>query len=70
MKRKSFILVIILAAVAALLSLLLNTVFKAKPIVFIEKYKNGDYELFVKGKPYIVKGVCYNPVPIGSGHDY
>ena len=24
----------------------------------------------VQGKPYVVKGVCYNPVPIGQGQDY
>lgn len=24
----------------------------------------------VNGSPYIVKGVCYNPIPIGSNHEY
>ena len=24
----------------------------------------------VNGKPYIVKGVCYNPIPIGSNHEH
>ncbi len=24
----------------------------------------------VGGRPYVVKGVCYNPVPIGESHDY
>jgi len=26
--------------------------------------------LIVKSKPYVVKGVCYSPIPIGQKHDY
>jgi len=26
--------------------------------------------MIVEGRPYIVKGVCYNPIPIGSDHSY
>ncbi|MCM8801389.1 MAG: hypothetical protein NC912_05225 [Candidatus Omnitrophica bacterium] len=43
---------------------------KSKPKVYIQKLKNGHYSLMVEGKPYIVKGVCYNPIPIGQGYDY
>ena len=38
--------------------------------VFVKTLKNGHYQLIVKGKPYIIKGVCYNPIPIGKPHDY
>jgi len=38
--------------------------------VYIQKLKNSRYRLIVDGKPYVVKGVCYNPVPIGKGPDY
>ncbi|NLE91104.1 MAG: hypothetical protein GX598_00960 [Elusimicrobia bacterium] len=38
--------------------------------VAIRTLKNGDYQLLVCGRPYVVKGVCYNPVPIGQGSDY
>jgi len=38
--------------------------------VFIKKLKNQHYVLIVNGRPYVVKGVCYNPVPIGSNHEY
>jgi hypothetical protein len=38
--------------------------------VAVRKLKNGQYQLMVQGRPYIIKGVCYNPIPIGQGHDY
>jgi len=38
--------------------------------VFIKKLKGSRYELIVSGKPYIVKGVCYNPIPIGQSYEY
>jgi len=42
----------------------------AKPAVYIQKLKNQHYRLMVGGRPYIVKGVCYNPIPIGMDYDY
>lgn len=38
--------------------------------VYIKKVKGSRYKLTVEGKPYFVKGVCYNPVPIGQSYDY
>ncbi len=53
------------------LFLLLLTIGCAKqPKVFIKKLKNKNYQLIVEGRPYIVKGVCYNPIPIGRNHEY
>jgi beta-galactosidase/beta-glucuronidase len=43
---------------------------KTSSKVSIKKLKNGHYELIVNRKPYIVKGVCYNPIPIGKNHEY
>ncbi len=40
------------------------------PAVFIKKLKNSHYQLIVNQKPYIVKGVCYSPIPIGQNHEY
>ena len=37
---------------------------------YIRKLPESRYQLIVDGKPYIVKGVCYNPIPIGSNHEY
>ncbi|MGD9015542.1 MAG: hypothetical protein PVI33_05930 [Candidatus Omnitrophota bacterium] len=41
-----------------------------KPAVYIRKYKDSRYQLLVDNKPYIIKGVCYSPVPIGQNHEY
>ena len=35
--------------------------------IVIKKLTNGHYQLVVEGRPFIIKGVCYNPVPIGEG---
>ena len=43
---------------------------QAKPGVYIQKLKNQHYRLMVNDRTYIVKGVCYNPIPIGSNHEY
>jgi hypothetical protein len=42
----------------------------SSPKVFIKKLKHNRYQLTVERKPYIVKGVCYNPIPIGQNHQY
>jgi len=49
---------------------LLGLAQKKAPAVFIKTLKKKQYQLIVSNKPYIVKGVCYNPVPIGSSHEY
>jgi hypothetical protein len=41
-----------------------------KPRVYIKTLKNKHYQLTVAGRPYIIKGVCYSPVPIGKSFDY
>ena len=61
--------VLILVA-SIFLSFLLGMVSKPLPKVFIKKQKDGNYQLIVENKPFIVKGVCYNPIPIGQNHQY
>ncbi|MCX5714586.1 MAG: hypothetical protein NT033_07270 [Candidatus Omnitrophica bacterium] len=41
-----------------------------KSKVYIRKTKNNHFQLMVERKPYIVKGVCYSPIPIGKNHEY
>ena len=36
----------------------------------IRKTQQGGYQLFVEGKPFLIKGVIYNPTPIGEGYNY
>lgn len=43
---------------------------KSPPKIYVKRLSNGNYQLIVSKKPYIIKGVCYNPVPIGQGHTY
>ncbi len=38
--------------------------------VFVKTLKDNRYALIVNGSPYLIKGVCYNPVPVGEGYDY
>lgn len=44
--------------------------FAARPKVYIKKSNNGHYQLIANNKVYLVKGVCYNPIPIGQNHEY
>lgn len=37
--------------------------------VKIKRYRKG-FRLLVNRKPFIIRGVCYNPVPIGKGPTY
>ncbi len=38
--------------------------------VRVRTLKNGHFQLMVGRKPFVVKGVCYSPVPIGTNHQY
>ncbi|MFH0739205.1 MAG: hypothetical protein V2A59_05065 [Candidatus Omnitrophota bacterium] len=56
---------------ALILSLLfLFFVNKSNPRIYIQKLRNGHYRLMVQQRPYLVKGVCYSPIPIGKNHEY
>lgn len=72
-KAASLRLVTLCLGVLVTLSILVLTLGMAQrpvPKVYIKKFKNGHYQLIVERKPYIVKGACYNPVPIGQNHEY
>lgn len=36
----------------------------------VEIRKDNGYQLVVNGKPYLVKGFCYEPIPIGKDYEY
>lgn len=44
-----------------------KTVGKGK--VKLVEYNNKHYQLFVDDKPFIVRGICYSPNPVGSSPD-
>ncbi|MCG8430840.1 MAG: hypothetical protein MJA29_06690, partial [Candidatus Omnitrophica bacterium] len=57
-------------AVLCVLPLLLGMASKKRPRVYIRTLANGHYRLMVRNRPFVVKGVCYNPIPIGENHQY
>lgn len=66
---------LILSSVIGLLSIILLwlVVWKyvlPRPEVYIRKIREGHFQLFVQNKPYVVKGVVYQPIPIGHNHQY
>ena len=67
---------IIMAALVGLLVLLLAAAasliikFSAAPGVTIIKNSKGNYVLLENNKPFVVRGVCYSPIPAGESHLY
>ena len=41
-----------------------------KPSISINQDKDGNYQLFVGAEPFLIKGVCYTPIPIGKSYAY
>jgi beta-galactosidase len=72
--------VVILIGLAILLVILFSMLFfvKRPPLLKLPqpagaevvRLKKGGYQLLVNGKPYLVKGVCYVPIPPGKGYDF
>jgi len=40
-----------------------------KGTVRLVKYATGDWQLIVKGKPWLIKGITYNPTKVGQSPD-
>ena len=59
-----------LFSICCVLVLIMGMAGRPRGKVYIRKYKKSRYRLFVENKPYIIRGVCYNPVPIGENHEY
>ncbi|MDD3296636.1 MAG: glycosyl hydrolase [Candidatus Omnitrophica bacterium] len=36
----------------------------------IQSNSEGGFTLYLRGKPFLIRGVGYNPIPIGKGYDY
>ncbi|MFH1231602.1 MAG: hypothetical protein V1709_08925 [Planctomycetota bacterium] len=68
MKRVYFITIFLLAAIILIIAI--ARVLTPQATVYIKKLKNSHYQLIVANKPYIIKGVCYNPILIGQNHEY
>lgn len=40
------------------------------PVLALDHNGKGGYTLLLDGKPFLVKGVCYNPIPVGKDYSY
>ncbi len=67
-KNKRRFIFILLAVIAAFF-LIRGASDDRIPSISIEKNGEG-YGLVVNGKPYVVHGVCYSPVPVGRDYEY
>ncbi|MFC1807996.1 glycoside hydrolase family 2 TIM barrel-domain containing protein [Candidatus Omnitrophota bacterium] len=67
--------IVILILVAVLIGLVgvggyLLSRFSKEPGTTIHLNSKGDHLILADGEPFIVRGVCYSPVPTGEGHLY
>ena len=71
-QKKNLIIAILAIILLSLVgtSAFLLTKFSSKPGTYIHLNSKGNYVLVVDGKPFMVKGVCYSPVPIGESYLY
>ena len=68
MKKVITILIILGAIFSAVYFFGKSQVSHQVPAILIEK--NNGYKLLLDGKPFFIKGVCYNPIPIGKDYEY
>ncbi len=66
-KPTTWIIVAIVAVVLLAISRNLNI--SGAPQISIHKDENG-YQLQINKKPFLIKGVCYSPVPIGKDYEF
>ncbi len=64
----SLLLLILLLLLGAGATLLFK--FSNKPGTYMHKNSKGNYVLLADGRPFIIKGVCYSPIPVGEGYVY
>jgi beta-galactosidase len=62
-------LTILVLAIAAAFAFKLFSAGKPQK-VYIKTIKGNHFQLIVNNRPYIIKGMVYNPVPIGENHAY
>jgi hypothetical protein len=68
-KKPLILLLLFLAALAAGVALYMR-LGGIVPTTRVTIDKTDGYKLLVNGKPFLVKGVCYSPVPIGKDYEF
>lgn len=69
-KKKALILLIVLLLAASIGAALYYQLGGLVPSTRATIDKTNGYKLIVNGKPFMVRGVCYNPVPIGKDYEF
>ncbi|PJC48668.1 MAG: hypothetical protein CO035_02265, partial [Candidatus Omnitrophica bacterium CG_4_9_14_0_2_um_filter_42_8] len=69
------IIIVVISGVIALILIISSLLFAFSHIqgagrVYIKTISGKRFQLIVNNKPYIIKGMAYNPVPIGKNHEY
>ncbi|MCX5692886.1 MAG: hypothetical protein NTX47_04280 [Candidatus Omnitrophica bacterium] len=69
------IVIVVISGVIALILIISSLLFAFSRIagadrVYIKTIEGKRFQLVVKNRPYIIKGMVYNPVPIGKNHEY
>ncbi len=73
MKKTTSILVLTIAVCAALFIFYYGSQYfrsKQVPDIKIQRSPADGDKLLVNGKPFMIRGVCYSPVPIGKDYEY
>jgi len=47
---------------------IVEEVAEGRDVIEIVRLENGHYQMLVNQQPYVIKGACYTPVPIGKSH--
>jgi len=68
-KNRKLIIALLLLLLILLLGAGATLLFKfsSKPGTYIHQNSKDDYVLLANGRPLIVKGACYSPIPVGEG---
>ena len=66
-KKASILLLLLFIATAAAF---LYYYFQAPALPKISIDKSNGFKLLVDGKPFLIKGVCYQPIPIGKDYEF
>jgi len=72
MKKKILFIIsaILVLMIAALAGFYIFSKSQGPGKVLVKNIRDNIFQLIINNKPYIIKGMVYNPVPIGKNHTY
>ena len=68
MKKIFFVFIIVVLILSSWYFYNQNANIRRIPLITIDK--SDGYKLLIDGKPFLIKGVCYSPIPIGKDYEY